>query len=78
RILQHCPFAKIHFIIVPGVRTVLKCNLPDSGKRRQPVHHSFQHQVRYALIDLDRTPHAPPNHLSPDEARQITDTNGPM
>ncbi|CAJ2658653.1 unnamed protein product [Trifolium pratense] len=47
-------------------------------QRRQPVHHSFQHQIRYALIDLDRTPHAPPNHLSPDEARQITDTNGPI
>jgi hypothetical protein len=47
-------------------------------QRRHPVHHSFQYQVRYALIDLDRAPHAPPNHLSPDEARQITDTNGPM
>ncbi|MCI40187.1 hypothetical protein A2U01_0061419, partial [Trifolium medium] len=34
-------------------------------QRRHPVHHSFQYQVRYALIDLDRAPHAPPNHLSP-------------
>lgn len=47
-------------------------------QRRHPVHHSFQYNVRYALIDLDRALHAPPNHLSPDEARQITDTNGPM
>lgn len=47
-------------------------------QRRHPVHHSFQYNVRYALIDLDRVPHAPPNHLSPDEARQITDTNGPI
>ncbi|KAK2393891.1 hypothetical protein P8452_15810 [Trifolium repens] len=47
-------------------------------QRRHPVHHSFQYQVRYALIDLDRAPHAPSNHLSPDEARQITDTNGPI
>ncbi|MCI28649.1 hypothetical protein A2U01_0049851, partial [Trifolium medium] len=46
--------------------------------RRHPIHHSFQYQVRYALIDLDRVSHAPPNHLSPDEARQITDTNGPI
>lgn len=47
-------------------------------QRRHPVHHSFQYRVRYALIDLDRAPHVPPNHFSPDEARQITGTNGPM
>ncbi|GAU44785.1 hypothetical protein TSUD_382830, partial [Trifolium subterraneum] len=47
-------------------------------QRRHPIHHSFKYQVRYALIDLDHVPHAPPNHLSPDEARQITDTNGPI
>ncbi|GAU39091.1 hypothetical protein TSUD_321620 [Trifolium subterraneum] len=47
-------------------------------QRRYPIHHSFKLQVRYALIDLDRVPHVPSNHLSPDEARQITDTNGPM
>lgn len=47
-------------------------------QRRHPVHHSFQYNVRYALIDLDCEPHAPPNHLSPDEARQITETNGPI
>ncbi|KAK7331381.1 hypothetical protein VNO77_25604 [Canavalia gladiata] len=47
-------------------------------QRRHPVLHSFQYRVRYALIDLDRVPHAPHDHLSPDEARQITDTNGPI
>lgn len=47
-------------------------------QRRHPVNHSFQYQVRYALIDLDRAPHAPHDHLSLDEARQITDTNGPI
>ncbi|KAF1890885.1 hypothetical protein Lal_00037456, partial [Lupinus albus] len=47
-------------------------------QRRHPVHHSFQYHVRYALIDLDRAPHAPPDHISADEARQITDTNGPI
>lgn len=47
-------------------------------QRRHPVHHSFQYQVRYALIDLDRAHHAPHGHLSPDEARKITDTDGPM
>ena len=47
-------------------------------QRRHPVHHSFQYRVRYALIDIDRAPHAPPNHLSPDEARRITGTNGTM
>ncbi|XP_058728191.1 uncharacterized protein LOC131599972 [Vicia villosa] len=47
-------------------------------QRRHPAHHSFQYHVRYALIDLDRAPHAPPNHFSPDEARQITGTNGPI
>ncbi|GAU44784.1 hypothetical protein TSUD_382820 [Trifolium subterraneum] len=47
-------------------------------QRRHPIPHSFKYQFRYALIDLDRVPHAPPNHLSPDEARKITDTNGPM
>lgn len=47
-------------------------------QRRHPVHHSFHYPVRYALIDIERAPHAPPNHLSADEARQITDTNGPM
>lgn len=47
-------------------------------QRRHPVTHSFQYTVRYALIDLDRASHAPSNHLSPDEARKITDTNGPM
>ncbi|XP_061352456.1 uncharacterized protein LOC133297350 [Gastrolobium bilobum] len=47
-------------------------------QRRHPVHHSFQYRVRYALFDLDRAPHAPPDHLSADEARQLTDTNGPI
>ncbi|XP_027338796.1 uncharacterized protein LOC113852661 [Abrus precatorius] len=47
-------------------------------QRRHPITHSFQYRVRYALIDLDRAPHAPHDHLSPDEARQITDTNGPI
>ncbi|KAK4271856.1 hypothetical protein QN277_020486 [Acacia crassicarpa] len=47
-------------------------------QRRRPVHHSFHYNVRYALIDLDRSPHSPPDHLSADEARQITDTTGPV
>lgn len=47
-------------------------------QRRHPVNHSFQYRVRYAFIDLDCASHAPRDHISPDEARQITDTNGPM
>jgi len=47
-------------------------------QRRHPIKHSFQYRVRYAFIDLDCASHAPRDHLSPDEARQITDTNGPM
>ncbi|XP_030551964.2 LOW QUALITY PROTEIN: uncharacterized protein LOC115756371 [Rhodamnia argentea] len=47
-------------------------------ERRRPVRHSFQYAVRYALIDLDRAPHAPPGHLSADEARHFADTNGPI
>ncbi|KAL2341120.1 hypothetical protein Fmac_009060 [Flemingia macrophylla] len=47
-------------------------------QRRHPINHSFQYQVRYALIDLDRAPHATRHHLSPHEVRQITDTNGPI
>ncbi|KAK3429948.1 hypothetical protein EUGRSUZ_E01441 [Eucalyptus grandis] len=47
-------------------------------ERRRPVRHSFQYAVRYALIDLDRAPSAPPGHLSADEARRFADTNGPI
>ncbi|XP_022642707.1 uncharacterized protein LOC106774402 isoform X2 [Vigna radiata var. radiata] len=47
-------------------------------QRRHPVNHSFQYRVRYAFIDLDCASHAPRDHISPDEARQITDTNGPI
>nr|POE50001.1 hypothetical protein CFP56_33343 [Quercus suber] len=42
-------------------------------ERRRPVRHSFQYPVRYALYNLD---HAPPDHLSADQARQIASTNG--
>lgn len=47
-------------------------------ERRRPVHHSFRYSVRYALIDLDSAPHAPPNHLSANDARTISKTNGPV
>ncbi|KAH6790206.1 DUF1365 family protein [Perilla frutescens var. frutescens] len=47
-------------------------------ERRRPVHHSFRYSVRYALIDLDNSPRPPPNHLSADEARAISDTDGPV
>lgn len=47
-------------------------------ERRRPVHHSFRYSVRYALFDLDRSPHSPPDHLSADQARQIAATTGPM
>lgn len=47
-------------------------------ERRRPVHHSFRYPVRYALIHLDTAPHAPPNHLSADQARQIANTTGPV
>ncbi|KAL6546372.1 hypothetical protein OROMI_022093 [Orobanche minor] len=47
-------------------------------ERRRPVHHSFRYSVRYALIDLDNAPHAPPNHLSADDARRLSKTNGPV
>lgn len=47
-------------------------------ERRRPVHHSFRYRVRYALFDLDRYPHAPPNHLSAGEARTVAGTTGPV
>ncbi|KAI5571119.1 hypothetical protein POPTR_011G084000v4 [Populus trichocarpa] len=46
-------------------------------ERRRPVHHSFLYSVRYALFDLDHA-HAPPDHLSADEARQVAQTTGPV
>lgn len=47
-------------------------------QRRRPVHHSFNYRVRYALFELDRHTHAPPNHLSADEARTAAGTTGPV
>ncbi|KAJ7947316.1 DUF1365 domain-containing protein [Quillaja saponaria] len=47
-------------------------------ERRRPVHHSFRYKVRYALINLDSAPFAPPGHLSAFEARRIADTTGPV
>ncbi|KAG6756237.1 hypothetical protein POTOM_039662 [Populus tomentosa] len=46
-------------------------------ERRRPVHHSFRYSVRYALFDVDHA-HAPPDHLSADEARQVAQTTGPV
>lgn len=47
-------------------------------ERRRPVRHSFSYSVRYALIDLENSRDPPPNHLSADEARSVSDTNGPV
>ncbi|GFQ08714.1 hypothetical protein PHJA_003015400 [Phtheirospermum japonicum] len=47
-------------------------------ERRRPVHHSFRYSVRYALIDLEDSRHALPNHLSADDARRVSKTNGPV
>ncbi|XP_042009382.1 uncharacterized protein LOC121758007 [Salvia splendens] len=47
-------------------------------ERRNPVHNSFRFTTRFALIDLDRAPYAPPTYLSADEARRATKTNGPV
>ncbi|KAK1425358.1 hypothetical protein QVD17_20709 [Tagetes erecta] len=47
-------------------------------ERRRPVHHSFKYSVRYAFIDLDLATHPPPDHLSPQQARTIAHTNGPV
>ncbi|GAB2279866.1 hypothetical protein Dimus_014503 [Dionaea muscipula] len=47
-------------------------------ERRRPVHHSFRYRARYALFDLDRAHHAPPDHLSADEARKVANTDGPV
>jgi uncharacterized protein DUF1365 len=48
-------------------------------ERRRPVHHSFEYKVRYALIDLDRSPQFPSsNHLSAHQARTIAATSGPV
>lgn len=47
-------------------------------ERRRPVHHSFRYSVRYALIDLDASVNAQSDHFSPDEARRLADTNGPV
>lgn len=47
-------------------------------ERRRPVYHSFKYSVRYAFIDLGHALHAPPDHLSPQQARDIAHTNGPV
>ncbi|CAA0823722.1 Unknown protein [Striga hermonthica] len=47
-------------------------------ERRRPIHHSFRYPVRYALVDLDTAPHAPPDHLSAADARRVSNTNGPV
>ncbi|KAK4440176.1 hypothetical protein Salat_0352500 [Sesamum alatum] len=47
-------------------------------ERRRPVHHSFRYPVRYAFIDLDSAPHAPPDHLSANDARRVAQTHGPV
>ncbi|XP_047944999.1 uncharacterized protein LOC125191645 [Salvia hispanica] len=47
-------------------------------ERRNPVHNSFWFTIRFALIDLDRAPYAPPTYLSADEARRAAKTNGPV
>ncbi|XP_057536526.1 uncharacterized protein LOC130814471 isoform X1 [Amaranthus tricolor] len=48
-------------------------------ERRRPVHHSFEYKVRYALIDLDRSPQFPSsNHLSAHQARTVAATTGPV
>ncbi|KAJ4811362.1 DUF1365 family protein [Rhynchospora pubera] len=44
--------------------------------RKRPVLHEFEYPVRYALIDLDRTPHC--SDLSADAARRVAGTNGPV
>lgn len=47
-------------------------------ERRRPVHHFFQYSVRYAFIDLEHAPNVPLDHLTAVEARQISETNGPV
>ncbi|KAI3873326.1 hypothetical protein MKW92_017537 [Papaver armeniacum] len=52
-------------------------------ERKRPVHNSFKYNSRYALLDLDRAPKSLPssffsNHLSAQEARNITSTTGPV
>ncbi|KAL8227792.1 hypothetical protein R6Q57_015376 [Mikania cordata] len=47
-------------------------------ERRRPVLHSFKYSVRYAFIDLDLATHPPPGHLSAQQARGISQTNGPV
>uniref|UniRef100_A0A0E0E7J5 DUP1365 proein n=1 Tax=Oryza meridionalis TaxID=40149 RepID=A0A0E0E7J5_9ORYZ len=44
--------------------------------RRRPAAHAFEYPVRYALVDLDRLPL--PGHLSPDDARRVASTSGPV
>ncbi|KAK3000858.1 hypothetical protein RJ639_021428 [Escallonia herrerae] len=47
-------------------------------ERRRPVHHSFKYTVRYALVDLDHSSHAPHDHLSANDARLRARTSGPV
>lgn len=52
--------------------------------RTRPVRHAFRYAVRYALLDLDRTSEIPlppsfsRSHVSAQEARHVTGTNGPV
>ncbi|KAF6142822.1 hypothetical protein GIB67_002686 [Kingdonia uniflora] len=54
-----------------------------SHERKLPVYHSFRYSARYALFDLDIAPQTLPrsffkDHLSAQQAREITKTNGPV
>lgn len=47
-------------------------------ERRHPARNSFRFPARYALIDLDRPPYAPPNYLTAQDCRRAAKTNGPV
>ncbi|KAK4796131.1 hypothetical protein SAY86_028457 [Trapa natans] len=75
----------IHILLRRRSRSTAASDTPESvslyegtvwHERRRPVRHSFRYSVRYALIDLDRAPHPPSDHLSADEAREFAGTNG--
>jgi DUF1365 family protein len=51
-------------------------------ERKQPIYHQFEYKVRYAFINLDKSPSwfasSAHHHMTADQVRSLVDTSGPV